>query len=137
MTKANLVCQARQTGHVRVFLVRDGTFRDGVEMSAKSCGTVSAKILIEAKRASEMAALEAHTKGSSLAGVAAIAVSRTDVAPGPLPGELSLILHFGQARLDVRLELGRAHELGAALLAAAASPELKALGMPSASSTVL
>jgi hypothetical protein len=132
MTKANLVCQARQTGHVRVFLVRDGTFRDGVEMSAKDCGTVSAKILIEAKRASEMAALKAHAKGSSLAGVAAIAVSRTDVAPGPLPGELSLILHFGQARLDVRLELGRAQELAAALLEAAASADLKALGMPSA-----
>jgi hypothetical protein len=71
-----------------------------------------------------MAALEAHTKGSSLAGVAAIAVSRTDVAPGPLPGELSLILHFGQARLDIRLELGRAHELGAALLEAT-SPEVQ------------
>jgi peptidyl-tRNA hydrolase len=119
MTKANLVCQARQTGHVRVFLVRDGTFHDGVEMSAKDCGTVSAKILIEAKRASEMAALKAHAKGASLADVAAIAVSRTDVAPGPLPGELSLILHFGQARLDVRVGLARARELGTALLEAA------------------
>ena len=35
MPKANLVCEARETGHVRVYLVRNGKFRDGVEMSGK------------------------------------------------------------------------------------------------------
>ena len=124
MPKANLVCEARETGHVRVFLVRDGKFRDGIEMSATDCGLIAAKVLIAAKRASETAGLEAYPNGSSLAGVAAIAVSQTELAPGPMPGELSLIFHHGQARMGIRLELALAREIGMALLAAAA-PEVQ------------
>ncbi len=124
MTKANLICEARKTGHVRVLLVREGKLRDGVEMSAKDCGLVAAKMLIAAKRASDAAGLEAYPNGSSLARVPAIAVSQTELAPGPMPEEVSLIFHQGQARMGFRLDLARARELGAALLAATA-PEVQ------------
>ncbi len=124
MTKANLICEALKSGHVRVLLVRDGKLRDGVEMSAKHCGLVAAKMLIAAKRASDAAGLEPYPNGSSLARVPAIAVSRTELAPGPMPAELSLIFHLGQARMGYRLDLARARELGMALLAATA-PEVQ------------
>ena len=124
MPKANLVCEARETGHVRVYLVRNGKFRDGVEMSGKECGIIAAKMLLAAKKASDAAGLEAYPNGSSLSGVAAIAVSQTELAPGPMPGELSLIFHHGQARMGIRLELALAREIGMALLAAAA-PEVQ------------
>jgi hypothetical protein len=41
-----------------------------------------------------------------------------------MPGELSLILHHGQARMGIRLDLAHARELGMALLAAA-PPEIQ------------
>ncbi len=120
MTKANLICEALKSGHVRVLLVRDGKLRDGVEMSAKHCGLVAAKMLIAAKRASDAAGLEAYPNGSSLARVPAIAVSRTELTQGPMPEEVSLIFHQGQARMGFRLDLADARELGMALLAATA-----------------
>jgi hypothetical protein len=115
-------------------LVRNGKFRDGIEMCAKDCGLIAAKVLIAAQRASDAAGLEAYPNGSYLSGVAAISASRTELAPGPMPGELSLIFHHGQARMGIRLELARARELATALLAATepeVQPDAMAIRAPS------
>lgn len=120
MPKDNVVCEARDDGRVRMFLVRDGKFHDGIEMPAKACGSIAANMLGSAKKASELAGLPDHPMGHSLGDVVALRTSQIGLAEGQTPEELALVFHMGQARLGILLTLERARELGQALLAASA-----------------
>lgn len=106
-------CKPTEDGTVAIAFIETNNTGRFVKLPAQEAVNLATTIL-EAARLSTQTPNRLTQQSTSLAGVAGLKPTKVGLAPGVSPDEVTLVVHFGQARIGFRLPLREILSIGQA-----------------------